>query len=58
MAFARYVQYYNRTWADPIKRQDGSPLEEYKYRPMLTTWTMSYEQVRKESKGAADLLKL
>jgi hypothetical protein len=41
-----------------MKKQGRFPLEEYGDRNVLTTWTMSYEQVKKQSEEAAYLLKL
>jgi tetratricopeptide (TPR) repeat protein len=41
-----------------MKRQERFLLEEYGDQSVLTTWTISYEQVRKQSEEAAWLLKL
>jgi tetratricopeptide (TPR) repeat protein len=41
-----------------MKGQDRFPLEEYGDRSVLTTWTVSYEQVQRQSEEAAWLLKL
>ena len=40
------------------KQQNRFPLQEYGDRSVLTTWTMSYEQVQKQSQNAAYLLEL
>ncbi|KAF2183064.1 hypothetical protein K469DRAFT_212792 [Zopfia rhizophila CBS 207.26] len=53
-----YINYYDRTWEHLMEKQGRFPLQEYGNRSILTTWTMSYEQVRKQSKEAAYLLKL
>ncbi|KAK4969787.1 hypothetical protein LTR66_011682 [Elasticomyces elasticus] len=58
MAALDYVKYYDSTWGDLMKKQDRFPLQEYAYRSVLTTWTISYEQVRDQSEEAASLLKL
>jgi hypothetical protein len=41
-----------------MKKQDRFPLQEYADRSVLTTWTMSYEQVKGQSAEAAGLLRL
>jgi hypothetical protein len=41
-----------------MKSEARFPLEEYGDRSVLTTWTMSYQQVQRQSKEAAWLLKL
>jgi hypothetical protein len=46
------------TWERLMQRQGRFPLEEYGDRNVLTTWIISYEQVRKQSENAAWLLKL
>ncbi|KAK7193587.1 NB-ARC and TPR domain protein [Paraphaeosphaeria sporulosa] len=53
-----YVKHYDKTWERLMHIQGRFPLEEYGDRNMLTTWTISYEQVKKESEDAAWLLKL
>ncbi|KAK4973985.1 hypothetical protein LTR28_010914 [Elasticomyces elasticus] len=58
MAALDYVKYYDGTWRDLMKKQDRFPLQEYAYRSVLTTWTISYEQVQGQSEEAANLLKL
>ncbi|KAF1828004.1 hypothetical protein BDW02DRAFT_603925, partial [Decorospora gaudefroyi] len=55
---ATYAKHYNSTWGRLMKKQERFPLEEYGDRSVLTTWTISYEQVRKQSDEAACLLKL
>lgn len=58
MAASDYVKYYDSTWKDLMKKQDRFPLQEYAYRSVLTTWTISYEQVQSQSEEAASLLRL
>ena len=53
-----YAKHYDSTWGRLMKKQERFPLEEYGDRSVLTTWTISYEQVRKQSEEAAWLLKL
>ncbi|KAL9079075.1 MAG: hypothetical protein Q9157_002001 [Trypethelium eluteriae] len=54
---SEYVELYQDTWASLMEEQDKFHLDEYD-RPMLTTWMVSYEQVKRQSEEAADLLKL
>jgi tetratricopeptide (TPR) repeat protein len=61
MSAATYAEHYNSTWGCLMKKQERFPLEEYgdrSDRSVLTTWTMSYEQVRKKNNEAACLLRL
>jgi tetratricopeptide (TPR) repeat protein len=53
-----YAKHYSRTWERLMKREARFPLQEYSDRNVLTTWTMSYGQVQRQSKVAAWLLKL
>jgi tetratricopeptide (TPR) repeat protein len=53
-----YLEYYDSTWEDLIEEQDSYPLLEYAQRSMLTTWTISYQQVERQNMGAAKLLQL
>jgi tetratricopeptide (TPR) repeat protein len=53
-----YLEHYDNTWDDLIAEQDQYPLLEYAQRSMLTTWTISYQQVERQSMAAAKLLKL
>ncbi|PSN58549.1 hypothetical protein BS50DRAFT_538593 [Corynespora cassiicola Philippines] len=53
-----YIKHYNATWKQLMKKQGRFPPEEYGDRSVLTTWTMSYEQARRQSEEAACLLKL
>ena len=58
MSVLKYTEHYDRTWQRLMEKQGQFPLEEYGDRSLLTTWIMSYEQVRRHSEGAASLLKL
>jgi tetratricopeptide (TPR) repeat protein len=58
MSALTYAKHYDRTWGRLMKGQDRFPLEEYGDRSVLTTWTMSYGQVQRQSDEAAWLLKL
>ncbi|PSN58895.1 hypothetical protein BS50DRAFT_317756, partial [Corynespora cassiicola Philippines] len=53
-----YTKHYDETWERLMQKQGRFPLKEYGDRNVLTTWTISYEQVRKQSEEAAWLLKL
>ncbi|KAF1928482.1 uncharacterized protein M421DRAFT_147615, partial [Didymella exigua CBS 183.55] len=53
-----YAKHYNRTWSQLMAEEARFPLEEYGDRSVLTTWTMSYEQVCRRSEVAPGLLKL
>ncbi|OAL44073.1 hypothetical protein IQ07DRAFT_466052, partial [Pyrenochaeta sp. DS3sAY3a] len=55
---AEYKKKYGQTWKALIKSQDRLKSEEYGDRGILTTWTMSYNQVESQSEEAASLLKL
>ncbi|KAG9760559.1 phospholipase, patatin family protein, partial [Aureobasidium melanogenum] len=61
-SLGKYLDNYDRTWNDLIEAQDFLyPLQEYaqkSQRSMLTTWMISYEQVRNQNCEAATLLKL
>ena len=58
MSALAYVEHYDNTWERLMQSQGRYPLQEYGDRNVLTTWTMSYEQVLKQNEGAASLLKL
>ncbi|EON65745.1 hypothetical protein W97_04984 [Coniosporium apollinis CBS 100218] len=58
MSASDYAKHYDSTWEDLMKEQDRFPLQEYADRSVLTTWTISYEQVQSQSEEAANLLKL
>lgn len=53
-----YLDSYNSTWDDLITEQDTYPLQEYAQRSMLTTWMISYQQVERQNREAATLLRL
>jgi tetratricopeptide (TPR) repeat protein len=53
-----YAKHYNQTWKRLQEGQNRFPIEEYGDRSVLTTWTVSYEQIKKQSEEAAWLLKL
>jgi tetratricopeptide (TPR) repeat protein len=53
-----YAKHYSQTWERLMKSEARFPLEEYGDRSVLTTWTISYGQVQRQSKEAAWLLKL
>ena len=51
-----YIAHYNETWDRLMASQDLTPLQEYAERSVLTTWKISYEQVRVVNKEAAVML--
>jgi tetratricopeptide (TPR) repeat protein len=53
-----YAEHYDSTWERLMQRQSQFPLQEYGDRNVLTTWSISYEQVQKQSGRAVWLLKL
>jgi tetratricopeptide (TPR) repeat protein len=58
MSSSAYAEHYGNTWERLMTMQGRYPIEEYGDRSVLTTWAISYEQVRKQSEAAAGLLKL
>jgi tetratricopeptide (TPR) repeat protein len=58
MSSSAYAEHYENTWERLMTMQGRYPIEEYNDRSVLTTWAISYEQVRKQSEAAAGLLKL
>ncbi|KAF2716087.1 hypothetical protein K431DRAFT_29724, partial [Polychaeton citri CBS 116435] len=58
MQIPKYIQTYNETWTSLMEGQHRHPLTEYPDRSVLTTWQMSYNQVKSEEPKAAKLLDL
>jgi tetratricopeptide (TPR) repeat protein len=58
VSIAQYLEYYDSMWQDLMKQQDEDPLQEYAQRSVLTTWKISYEQVKSQSEEASNLLQL
>ncbi|CAD0032314.1 unnamed protein product, partial [Aureobasidium pullulans] len=58
VSVAEYMDHYNSTWQQLMEKQDEYCLQEDLERSVLTTWKISYEQVRSRSEGASNLLKL
>ncbi|KAK5689955.1 hypothetical protein LTR17_026104 [Elasticomyces elasticus] len=56
MSVERYLTFYKNTWARLTELQDQYPFQEYQERSVLTTWKMSWEQVRAVDRQAAVLL--
>ncbi|KAG9995258.1 hypothetical protein KCU78_g18031, partial [Aureobasidium melanogenum] len=54
----QYLEYYDSTWKVLMELQDEYPLQEYAQRSVLTTWRISYEQVKSQSEEASNLLQL
>jgi tetratricopeptide (TPR) repeat protein len=53
-----YLQHYDETWAALMHVQNQYPLQTRAERSVLTTWKMSYQQVRAVKPEATDLLDL
>jgi hypothetical protein len=51
-----YITHYEKTWDKLMEYQDRYPLQEHAERSVLTTWKMSYKQVRTVKPEAARLL--
>jgi tetratricopeptide (TPR) repeat protein len=58
VSIVQYLEYYDSMWKDLMEQQDGYPLQEYAQRSVLTTWKISYEQVKSQSEEASNLLQL
>ncbi|KAI4767751.1 purine and uridine phosphorylase [Aureobasidium sp. EXF-3400] len=58
ISIVQYLEYYDSMWKDLMEQQDEYPLQEYAQRSVLTTWKISYEQVKKQSEEASNLLQL
>jgi tetratricopeptide (TPR) repeat protein len=58
VSIVQYLEYYDRMWKDLMEQQDEYPLQEYAQRSVLTTWKISYEQVKRQSEEASNLLQL
>jgi tetratricopeptide (TPR) repeat protein len=58
MTVADYIDHYNNTWADLMQSQSRSLLQENGGQSVLTTWKMSYEQIKRTDPLAAKLLDL
>jgi tetratricopeptide (TPR) repeat protein len=54
----QYLEYYDSMWKALMEQQDEYPLQEYAQRSVLTTWRISYEQVKIQSEDASNLLQL
>jgi tetratricopeptide (TPR) repeat protein len=58
VSISRYLEYYDRMWKDLMEHQHEYSLQEYTERSVLTTWRISYEQVKSQNEGASNLLQL
>jgi tetratricopeptide (TPR) repeat protein len=54
----QYLEYYDTMWKALMEQQHEYPLQEYAERSVLTTWKLSYEQVKRQSEEASNLLQL
>ncbi|KAI4853705.1 purine and uridine phosphorylase [Aureobasidium sp. EXF-8845] len=58
VSIVQYLEYYDSMWNDMTEQQDEYPLQEYAQRSVLTTWKISYEQVKSQSEEVSNLLQL
>jgi hypothetical protein len=58
MSVLDYLEHYEATWAELMQNQDQCPLKEYGERSVLTTWKISYDQVKSINLLVAQLLDL
>jgi tetratricopeptide (TPR) repeat protein len=58
VSIVQYLEYYDCMWKDLMEHQDEYPLQEYAQRSVLTTWRISYDQVKLQSESASNLLQL
>lgn len=58
MSAAKYAEHYKRTWDLLMKEEDCLLLDGYGDRSVWTTWKLPYEQVQRQSRKAACMLKL
>jgi tetratricopeptide (TPR) repeat protein len=58
VSIGQYLEYYDTMWEDLMKQQEEYPLQEYAQRSVLTTWKISYEQVKSQSEEASKLLQV
>jgi len=58
ISIVQYLEYYDSMWKDLMEHQDEYPLQEYAERSVLTTWRLSYDQVKRQSEEAGNLLQL
>ncbi|KAI4732999.1 hypothetical protein E4T50_16445 [Aureobasidium sp. EXF-12298] len=58
VSIVQYLEYYDTMWKDLMEQQDEYPLQEYAERSVLTTWRLSYEQVKRQNEEASNLLQL
>ena len=56
MSVESYVRHYDEQWDTLMRYQDRYPLQEYAERSVLTTWKLSYDQVKAIKPEAARLL--
>jgi tetratricopeptide (TPR) repeat protein len=58
VSILQYLEYYDSMWKDLMEQQDKYPMQEYAQRSVLTTWRISYEQIKRQSEEASNLLQL
>jgi tetratricopeptide (TPR) repeat protein len=58
VSISQYLEYYDSMWKDLMEHQHEYSLQEYAERSVLTTWRISYEQVKSQNEAASNLLQL
>lgn len=60
VGLGKYLQFYEQQWKELMELRDpaDAQLQDYPYYNVSTTWTISYNAIRKKDKGAANLLLL
>jgi tetratricopeptide (TPR) repeat protein len=57
-SFRTYTKLYKEQWKDLMEIENTAPLRSYGNRSINTTWTVSYNVIRAQNEGAANLLLL
>jgi hypothetical protein len=58
VSIVQYFEYYDNMWKDLMEQQDEYPLQEYAQRSVVIIWRISYEQIKRQSEEASNLLQL
>ncbi|KAF2135121.1 uncharacterized protein K452DRAFT_261056, partial [Aplosporella prunicola CBS 121167] len=58
MTATQYLKHYEDTWTELMENHEKFSVPEYQSRTVLTTWKLSYNQVKDKNDEAAGLLKL
>lgn len=59
-SITEYLRFYNTVWEDLMKDEarSGSGVREYGNRSVYTTWTVSFEYVKRKNEDAANMLEV